>query len=442
MTFQELMLAMVAVADALMLGNVHQDMMSAVSLATQVQFVQNMILFTITSALAVLGSQYLGKGDEKAYNDLFCLTLRLAGGVSFVFFCLCFFIPVPLMKLFTSEPQLVALGAKYLKIAAFSYLLTGLSSVNLKSMKLSGHATMAAVISGSAVLINIIGNALLILGLFGISPMGVEGAALSTLIARIIEFSWSFAVSAMGRKYIKPKLKGLFSRNRLLSKDYYVILWPLLVAGLLWGISFTSYSAFMGHLGSDAAAANSVSAMIRDLVCCVCNGISGAAGVIVGNELGRGKLIRGRSYGIKLAKISYVCGFASTAVMLAATPLLMYSVKLSNEARKLFIGMMIIMAFYMIGRCVNTVIINGIFSAGGDIYFDMYSLGVVTWCIAVPLAALGTFVFHWHPLVVYLCTCIDEVGKIPWVMIHFKKYKWVKDLTRDTAEPVITAEIV
>lgn len=440
MAFQELMLAMVAVADALMLGNVHQDMMSAVSLATQVQFVQNMILFTVTSALAVLGSQYLGKGDKKSYNDLFCLTLRLAGAVSLVFFGLCFFIPGPLMRLFTNQPQLIALGEKYLKIASFSYLLTGLSQVNLKTMKLSGHATMAAAISGSAVLINIIGNALFILGLFGISPMGVEGAALSTLIARIIEFAWSFALSAMGRTYIRPKLKGLFSRNKLLTKDFYVILWPLLLAGLMWGISFTSYSAFMGHLGSDAAAANSVVAMIRDLVCCVCNGLAGAAGVIVGNELGQGKLTRGKSYGIKLAKISYICGFASTAVMLAATPALIYSVKLSQEARKLFIGMMIIMAVYMIGRCVNTVIINGIFSAGGDIYYDMYSLAVMTWCIAVPLAALGTFLFHWHPLVVYACTCIDEVGKIPWVMIHFKKYKWVKDLTRDTGEPMLATE--
>ena len=126
--------------------------------------------------------------------------------------------------------------------------------------------------------------------------------------------------------------------------------------------------------------------------------------------------------------------------MLAATPALIYSVKLSDEARKLFIGMMIIMAVYMIGRCVNTVIINGIFSAGGDIYYDMYSLAVMTWCIAVPLAALGTFLFHWHPLVVYACTCIDEVGKIPWVMIHFKKYKWVKDLTRDTGEPMLATE--
>ncbi|MCR5694115.1 MAG: KH domain-containing protein, partial [Clostridia bacterium] len=214
MAFQELMLAMVAVADALMLGNVEQDMMSAVSLATQIQFVQNMILYTITSALAVLGAQYLGKGDKKSLNDIFCLTLRLSGALSIVCFLLCFFIPETLMQIFTDQPVLIALGADYLKIASFSYLLTGITQCYLRVMKLSGHATMAAAVSGTAVLLNIMGNAVLILGLFGVTPLGVEGAAISTLIARIVEFSWAFLLSTFGKKYIRPSLKGMFRRNR------------------------------------------------------------------------------------------------------------------------------------------------------------------------------------------------------------------------------------
>ncbi|MCR5694243.1 MAG: MATE family efflux transporter, partial [Clostridia bacterium] len=209
---------------------------------------------------------------------------------------------------------------------------------------------------------------------------------------------------------------------------------PLLAAGLLWGISFTSYSAFMGHLGKDAAAANSVSAIVRDLVCCMCNGIAGAAGIIVGNELGDGNLDRGKNYGIRLMKIAFICGFVSAGLMLTSTPFLLNIVKLTDEARGLLVGMMLIMSVYMVGRAVNTIIINGIFSAGGDTKFDMYSLAIVTWGVAVPLAALGTFAFGWHPLVVYACTCLDEVGKIPWVMAHFRKYKWVKDITRSETE--------
>ena len=200
---------------------------------------------------------------------------------------------------------------------------------------------------------------------------------------------------------------------------------------MLWGIGFTSYTAFMGHMGTDAAAANSIASVVRDLVCCMCNGLASGGGILVGNELGAGKLELGKTYGDRLVKITFLCGFVSTAIMFAVTPLLLKAVRLSDGAKAHLIGMMCIMAVYMIGRTVNTVIINGIFSAGGDTLFDMYSLIVTMWMLAVPLAALGTFVFHWPVEVVYACTCLDEVGKIPWVMYHYKKYKWVKDLTRE-----------
>ena len=152
---------------------------------------------------------------------------------------------------------------------------------------------------------------------------------------------------------------------------------------------------------------------------------------MVGNELGAGNLEMGKAYGIKLKNISYVIGFASTAVVLALTPLVVRFVILSETAQSYLTGMMIIMAIYMIGRAVNTVTINGIMDGGGDTLFDMYSLAVCMWGIAIPLALLGAFVFHWHVLIVYACTCLDEVGKIPWVMYRFRKYKWVRNLTKD-----------
>lgn len=429
MAFQELMLASVAAADAIMLGNVGQNMMTAVSLATQIQFIQNMVIYTIVSALAVLGAQYWGKGDKRSLNDVFCTGLRLSFIVSLLFFTGCVFFPSQLMRIFTNEQVLIDLGAGYLRIAGWSYLLTGITQNYLRIMKLSEHQTMAAVISSTAVIINIFGNAVFIFGLFGLPKMGVMGAAVSTLIARVIEFVWTVSLS-FRRDYVRPHVKNLFHVNRTLSRDFLRLFFPLLGAGLLWGVGFTSYSAFMGHLGTDAAAANSVAAVVRDLVCCACNGLAGAAGIIVGNELGKGDLEKGRKYGVRLAKISFICGGASTVLILALTPVLVSLVRLTDGARGFLVGMMVITAFYMIGRCVNTIIINGIYSAGGDTAFDFYSLAIVMWGLAVPLALLGTFVFHWNPLIVFACTCLDEVGKIPWVMVHFKKYKWVRDLTR------------
>ena len=185
-------------------------------------------------------------------------------------------------------------------------------------------------------------------------------------------------------------------------------------------------------MGTDAAAANSVAAVVRDLMCCLCNGLGSAGGIMVGNELGSGRLELGRQYGDRMAKISVVCGLLSTVLVLAACLPVAAFMHLTPEAHRLLIGMLIITAVYMIGRCMNTIIINGIFAAGGDTAFDMYSLAVCMWGLAVPLSFLGAFVFHWPVLIVFSCTCLDEVGKIPWVLAHYRKYKWVRDLTRNT----------
>ena len=427
--FQSLMLASVAAGDALMLGRVAQNEMTAVSLATQIQFVQNMFISAIAAAGAILGAQYYGKGDRKTIQELFNLMLRFSLTLSVLFFAACELAPGLLMHIFTHDPELIRIGSAYLRIAGWSYLLTGISQSYLTVMKVTDHVMPTAWISSAAVVANILLNAVFIFGYLGAPAMQSRGAALATTLARILELTLCLVVSS-GENYVRPAWRRMLSWNRDLTKDFARQCLPLLGGSLLWGVGFTSYTAIMGHLGADAAAANSVSAVVRDLVCCVCNGIASAAGIMVGNELGAGNLEKGRLYGIRLKNISWLIGFGSTALILALTPLIVRMVILTDKAHSYLTGMMVIMAVYMIGRCVNTVTINGVIDGGGDTLFDMYSLAVSMWGIAIPLAILGAFVFHWPVLAVYSCTCLDEVGKIPWVMHHFRKYKWVQNLTR------------
>lgn len=429
--FQALMLALVAACDAVMLGRVQQNSMAAVSLATQIQFIQNMMLAAVTGSIAILGAQYWGKGDKDTLHKIFGMSVRIAVLISAIFCIACVVFPEYLMHIFAGDSELISIGAGYLRIAGWSYLLTGLSQCYLGIMRVTDHADRSAFISSGAVIINIILNAAFIFGVsvIGIPAMGANGAALATLIARIIELGWAI-VSSYQHGFIHLRIKDILVRDHLLAKDYVKCGLPLAGAALFWGIGFTSYTAFMGHLGPDSAAANSVAAVVRDLMCCVCDGISAAGGIIVGNELGAGNLERGKLYGGRVVKMSVIIGFMSTAIVLAVTPLVARYMILTDKARSYLIGMMIIMAFYMIGRAINTVVINGIFGAGGDTLFDVYSLAVCMWCLAVPLAFCGAFIFHWPVLAVYACTCIDEVGKLPWVFHHYKKYKWVKDLTR------------
>ena len=428
-SFQSLMLALVAAADALMLGRVNQVSMAAVSLATQIQFVQNMLLWAIVSGIAVLGAQYWGKGDRAVMGRIYAISVRQASVVCILFFAGCRFFPVRLMQLFAHDPELVRIGAQYLEAASWSYLLTGISQCTLGIMKVSDHVSCAAAISSGAVILNVLLNAVFIFGLFGFPAMGVEGAALATVAARAVELVFCAGFS-LRQGFIPLTIRNLRTFDRVLEADFLRYMLPILGAGLLWGTGFTAYTAIMGHLGPDAAAANSVAAVVRDLMCCLCNGFSGAAGIIIGNELGAGRLAHGKRYGDRLVVISFLLGLFCTVCILSSIPVVSRCLVLTDQARNYMEGMFVILSIYMIGRTVCTIVINGIFSAGGDTIFDVYSLVVCMWGIALPCAFASAFVFHLPVLAAYACTCLDEVGKIPWVLAHHRRYKWVRNITR------------
>ncbi len=427
---QSLLLASVSAADAFMLGRLDQNSMAAVSLATQVQFIMSMFMMADTSTGSVLASQYWGKGDRKTVGDIYNLIIRVMTVIDVAYWLMCCFMPRPLMLFFTNDEVLLEIGCSYLRVAGWSYLLVGFSQCVHTMMKISGHARMSMIISAAAVFSNIGLNSIFIFGLLGAPAMGAEGAALATLLSRIIELVWCIVVS-FRKDYIRPDLRRLFCYRKELSGDFVRIGGPVLGASMIWTVGFTSYTAIVAHMGSDAAAANSIAAVVRDLTCSLNNGVANAGGIILGVELGAGKLDVAKDYGKWLRDIGFAVGIISMLIILAVTPPVVASMKLTETAGSYLTGMMIIQSIYMIGRAVNTIVVNGIFYTGGDAVFDAYSLAVSMWCIAIPLALLGAFVLHWPVLAVYACTCIDEVGKIPWVMYHFKKYKWLKNLTRD-----------
>ena len=261
-----------------------------------------MVVSSVVAALVILGAQYWGKKDRGAIDRLFSIALRICGVTSVLFFAACEFIPNIMMRAFTNDAELNRIGAEYLRIAAWSYLITGFSQCYLALLKISDHAGDTAVISSTAVVINIALNAVFIFGLLGSPAMGVQGAALATLIARIVEAAWAVTYS-FRKNYIRPDYRNLFLRDQVLSRDFTRCMLPLLGASLLWGVGFTAYSSFMGHIDQDAPAANSVASSVIELVCCLCNGLANGGGILVGNALGAGDLEKGKLYGTRLVSV-------------------------------------------------------------------------------------------------------------------------------------------
>ena len=287
--FQSLMLSLVGASDTIMLGSLNQSSMAAVSLATQLQFIQNLTISGIVAAFHVLGAQYSGKEDKKSVDMVLAMTLRICILVSILTFLVCYFLPRSAMRIFTNVEELLEIGVEYLKIASFSYLIIGLSQCFLAQIKLGKNTKKVATISTIAVILNIVLNAILIYGLFGLPKLGVKGAALASVISRVVELVLS-TIECWRDKRIRPDLTKLFSYDKTLSKDYIRQLLPLLGAYLVWTLGISSYSAFLGHMGVDASAANSLALTLRSLVLSFTRGLAGGASILIGYELGSGNI--------------------------------------------------------------------------------------------------------------------------------------------------------
>lgn len=426
--FQQFMLALVSASDALMLGMLTQDSLSAVSLASQVTFVENLFLAAMTIGLSMFAAQYWGKGDKASVERIFAYVMKITAIVSFMFFLAGLCIPNALMHIFTNEQPLIDGGAVYLRTVSLSFLLTGISQIYLCTLKNTGKAAKSSLISSLSVIINILLNAVLIFGLFGFPKLKIAGAALATVIARTIEVLWCI-LESIKKDSVKLKLNNLLHNEKSLRHDFWKYTTPVLGNEIVWGVGFTMYSVIMGHLGSDAVAANSFANIVKNLVACFCLGLGSGGGIMVGNELGAGQLEIAKEYGRKLCKLSIICGAVSGLVLLAISPLILTITDLSGTANYYLKWMLAICSYYMIGKSVNGTTIAGIFCAGGDSKFGFLCDTVTMWCITVPLGLIAAFVLKLPVLAVYFIVNLDEIVKLPAVYRHYIKYKWVKDLT-------------
>lgn len=426
---QNLLSAIVSASDALMLGLQSQTALSAVSLATQVQFVLNLFLVALTIGETVLAAQYWGKNDAESVEQILAISLKISILVSFLFFLAAAFVPEVLMKIFTNEQELIAQGTSYLRTVSGSYLCTGVSQVYLCIMKNSGRTLKSTGYGSSAVIINLILNAVFIFGMFGFPVMGIQGAALATLIARIMELILVL-VENQKSEVIRIRLRYLMKPDPILKRSYAHYTSPILANELVWGCGFTMFSVIMGHLGSDAVAANSIANIVKNIIACFCLGISTGSGIIVGNELGCGNLAQAKEFGKKLCHDALVAGVLSGMVLLAASPLvLFFASSLSTQAQEYLKAMLFICSYYLIGKSINSTVVAGIFCAGGDTKFGLYCDAVTMWVVIIPVGVVAAFVLKLPVLWVYFWLNLDEFIKLPVVYLHYKKYKWVRNLT-------------
>lgn len=425
---------LVNTADTIMLGYVGQSAMAASSLANQYTFVLFCVFFGMATGTSVLCAQYWGKGDRKTIERLVGLALRFALIFSLVFTVFSFFAPVSIMKLFSDSQETIESGARYLKVVSLSFVFMAISQVYLGALRSIGKVVFPSVVVLISLFVNIFFNATFIFGLFGMPKLGVVGVAMGTVMARVTEVLLCIIFSF--KSEIRMSIRAIFGHAGVLTGDFLKISLPSIGNDLIWSLATTVFAIILGHLGDDIVAANAVAMMVVNIGAIAMRGFANATTIIVGQVLGSNQIEQTKKYSVKLLLLTIYVGIAGSLIIVALRPWILgfYSGKLSAQAVSFLSSMMFMTTYRMLGEGINTCLICGCFRGGGDTKFGFYTDMIIMWLVAIPVMAVASYVLKLPPIWVYFAMTLDEYEKMPIVFVHFLKFKWMKNITRDKSE--------
>ena len=434
MAIQNMINVGITATDVLMLGRVGEKVLSGSSLAGQIQFIMTLFLFGITSGTTVLTAQYWGKRDTRSIEKIMAMGMVAAVGAGLVFTLGAELFPEHLLRIYTSDPEVIAEGTKYIRIVALSYILMCMTQVYLYIMRSIERAIIATVVYSTSLVINIVLNGLLIFGMFGFPKFGIVGAAVATLTARVAEFGIVLWYAIYKNKVVRFRIRDMWKIDKLLFKDFIIYAVPVLINELLWGMGSSANTAIIGHLGSAAVAANSVAQVSRQMAMVVAFGVSNATAIYLGKTIGEKKYDLAKLYGKKFFELSIITGAIGGLLILAAAPVVKHFMVLSPEAQNYLTFMFFVMSYFSLCQSINTTLIVGVLRSGGDTKYGMFIDLVSMWGFSIILGAVTAFYLHASVKVVYVILMSDEVLKIPLSVRRFRSDKWIRNITRSTIE--------
>ena len=402
MAIQNLINVAVSSTDVIMLGRYSEITLSASSLASQIQFILILLLFGIGSGATVLTAQYWGKKDIKSIEKVMAISIKVAFTLSLFFFVFAFFFSRNAMRLFTNDESTILEGIKYLKIVSFSYLTTSISIVYLVTMRSVERVVISTVTYATSFVSNFIINYLLIFGNFGFPKLGIRGAAIGTLIARLIELGIVFYYNSKNHHFVSIKWKYIKSLDPILKKDFLKYSSPTMMNELLWASGTATGVAILGRLGNSIVAANSITSVVRQLAMVFAFGLANTAAIMVGKEIGKKDFHTAEIYSKKLLLYSFLSSLLGVALLLIAKPFIIKKFSLNIEVENYLNFTLNILFYYIPLQSISAVLIVGVFRAGGDTKFALIADILPLWCGSVLISAFAAFYLNLSTKVIYL----------------------------------------
>jgi len=426
---QNLVAYSVNMADNIMLGSYSQDALSGAATVNQVFFMVQQFALSIGNALVVLASQYWGQKRVEPIRTLTGIALKLGLLVSIGIVLICIIIPGPLLSLFTDSSAIMAEGKAYLSLVQWTFALFIFSNVLMAALRSVGTVKISFYISVVSLVVNVAINYVLIFGKFGLPEMGIRGAAIGTLVARVLELAIVVIYILKIDKKLNLFSKGLFQKSTSLRKDYTKVYLPIMCSQVLWGVSVPMQTAILGHLSADAIAANSVATTFYQYLKVIVLAMSSTSSVLIGNAIGKGDVSQVKAQGRTLSVINVCIGLVLGAILVIFRYPLLSFYNLSETATQMALNLIVIMGFVMVGMSYQMPVSFGIIQGGGDTQFTMKMNMISTWLIVMPLSFMAAFWWKLPVEAVVLVIQSDQIFKGLPTFIHFRKYKWMKKLT-------------
>lgn len=433
-TLQNLIVQATSMMDSIMLGRADDTgtFLSASSLANQPFFILSLMCFGIASGATVITAQYWGKRDTKSIREILSIALKAAFFMAALMGFAVLLFPEAVMGVYTKDPRVIEAGAKYLKIIGYAYFTFGLSNTMLCAIRSVEIVKISVVVNLSSFFINTGLNYLLIFGHGPFPEMGIEGAAIATLIARVVEFVITFIYIFFVDKRLKFKIKDMFSFNKPFAKDLLRYGTPVFINELMWSLAISMQSAILGHItysNGDPVAANSIASMVQQLSTVVIFGVANAAAVIIGKSIGEGRKERALKEAYTFKYIAVALGVIACGVILASKSFAIGFYTVPPQTKELASQLLNVVAVTTILVSTSSIYIVGILRAGGDTRFCLLLEMGALWLWAIPLAILGV-VFQLSVPMVLVLMKMDEPVKTISMLFRMRNDKWIRTLTR------------
>ena len=435
MAGQSILTFSVGLTDNIMVGQLGDTALSGVYMANQWTALLQKFIQGFCTASLVIATQYWGRRDTESIKTISAMTAKFCLVTALIFFGLAFFFPRWVLGMYTNEEAVIEESMRYLRVVCFSYLFYCVTEVLISSLRCVETVGIGLYLSICTLIVNVCLNYVFIFGKLGMPRLGVAGAAVATLVARVIETGIMLYYVKVRDQKLRLKARDFFRHSRVLLKDYIRYGIPIFAGSAMWGINSTVQSAIIGRLGESAISAVSISNNLFEIISVAMYGVSSATGIIIGKTVGSGDYDLVKQYAKTLQLVFVGMGLGTSVLMYAShwlVPVLYPTVV--GETLQITNQLIIVLSVMVLGTAYQVSCLTGIVRAGGCTHFVFVNDTIFIWCVLIPSGLLAAFVFDAPACVVFACLKSDQILKCIVAAVKVNRFKWIKNITRDTEQ--------